>query len=75
MNSQFEMSTKGKINFFLGQNIRQCHEGIFINQENQTKNLLDIFGMTNCSDAKVPVACGTRVSPSLDKHVVDLKTY
>ncbi|KAL4578457.1 hypothetical protein LXL04_014580 [Taraxacum kok-saghyz] len=40
MESKFEMSSMGKINFFLGLNIRQSQEGIFINQESFTKKLL-----------------------------------
>lgn len=31
--------------------------------------------MTICSDAKFPTTCGTLLSPSLDKLVVDLKIY
>ena len=43
METKFEMSTMGPVNFFLGLNIRQGPEGIFINQEAYTKNLLTKF--------------------------------
>lgn len=65
----------GKINNFLGFNIHQSREGTFINQESYTQNLFERFGMTNCSSAKVPIPIGTRLSPSLDKLSVYLKTY
>ena len=64
----------GKINNFLGLNIRQSREGIFINQEKYTKNLLENFGMTNSRKLRVPMAVETRLNPSLDKSVVYLTT-
>lgn len=47
----------------------------FCKSKNYIKNLLERFGMTTCSDAKVPMACGTCLDPSLDKHAVNLKKY
>ena len=44
METKFEMSSLGPINFFLGLNIRQGSEGIFINPEVYTKTLLAKFG-------------------------------
>ncbi|KAI3510740.1 hypothetical protein L1887_17874 [Cichorium endivia] len=52
---KFQMSMMGKISFFLGLEIKQSKEGIFINQQKYTKSLLERFGMTNCSKAKVPL--------------------
>lgn len=75
MKSQIEMSMMGKINYFLALNICQRKEEIFINQENYTKNFLECFRMKNCSDVKLTMACGTHLSPSLDKPIVELKTY
>lgn len=65
----------GKINHFLGLNIWKSKEGIFVNQEFYKKKLFECFRMTNCSDVNVPMTCGTCLSPSLDKIVVNLKTY
>lgn len=75
MKSQFEISMMGKINHFVGLNSLQSMEGIFINQENYTRNLLERFVMTNYSKDKVLMAVDTRLGPSLNKHLVDLKTY
>ena len=57
----------GKINFFLGLNIRQSSEEIFINQEGFTKMLLAKFRMVGDSKVKVPMAFRTKLTPSLDK--------
>ena len=64
-----------KVSHFQGLNIHQRREQIFINEESYRCNLLGCFGMTNCSNMKVPLSLGTRLIPSLDKLVVDLKTY
>lgn len=75
MKSQFEMIIMGMINHFLGINIRQTREGIFINQESYTGNLLQHFGMTNWSKPKVLMAVDNPLGPSLDKPAVVLKPY
>lgn len=75
METKFEMSAMGPINFFPGLNIRQGTKGIFINQEAYTKNLLTKFGMMGDSKVKVPMAFGTKLTPSLEKPTVDITLY
>nr|KAJ0216304.1 hypothetical protein LSAT_V11C300142670 [Lactuca sativa] len=75
METKFEMSSMGPINFFLGLNIRQGPEGIFINQEAYTKTLLAKFGMLGESKVKVPMAFGTKLTPSLEKPAIDITLY
>ena len=65
----------GPINYFLGLNIGQGQEGIFINQEAYTKTLLAKFGMVGDSKTKVPMTFGTKLTPSLDKPVADMTIY
>ncbi|XP_023734270.1 uncharacterized mitochondrial protein AtMg00810-like [Lactuca sativa] len=72
---KFEISSMGKINFFLGLNIRQCLEGIFINKEAFTKTLLAKFVMVGDSKVKVPMAFRTKLTPSLDKPTTDITLY
>nr|KYP69723.1 hypothetical protein KK1_008924 [Cajanus cajan] len=47
MQSEFEMSMMGEINFSLGLQVRQTKTGIFINQSKYYKDLLKRFGMEN----------------------------
>ena len=75
MVTKFEMSAMGLINYFLGLNIRQGPEGIFINQEAYTKTLLAKFGMTGDSKVKVPMAFGTKLTPSLEKPAINEILY
>ena len=64
---QFEMSMMSKINNFLGLNIRQSNDEIFINQEKYSRSLLEKFGMTISSKLKVLMAVSTCLGPALDK--------
>ncbi|KAL7603927.1 uncharacterized mitochondrial protein AtMg00810-like [Lactuca sativa] len=75
METNFEMSSMGPINFFLGLNIRQSQEGIFINQEAYTKTLLAKFGMVGDSKVKVPMTFGTKLTPFLEKLAADMTIY
>ncbi|KAL7582803.1 hypothetical protein Lser_V15G42497 [Lactuca serriola] len=75
MKNQFKMSMMGKINNFLGLNIRQSKDGIFINPEKYSRNLLEKFGLMNSSKLLAPMAVGTRLGPLLDKNVVDITLY
>ena len=75
METKFEMSSMGPINFFLGLNIRQSQEGIFINQEAYTKTLLAKFGMVGDSKTNVPMPFGTKLTPSLEKPTADMTLY
>ncbi|KAI3780094.1 hypothetical protein L2E82_09981 [Cichorium intybus] len=75
METKFEMSLMGKINFFLGLNIRQSSEWTFINQEAYTKSLLEIFGMMGDSKVKVLMVFGTKLTPSLEKPTTDITLY
>ena len=43
------MSHMGELNFFLGLQIKQLNNGIFINQKEYCRELLKRFGMDNTS--------------------------
>ena len=45
--AEFEMSMMGKLNFFLGLQIKQTKEEIFIHPETYTKKILKKFGYEN----------------------------
>ena len=64
MQGEFEMSMMGKLTFFLGLQVKQMKEGIFINQAKYTKQLLKKFGVENDK------ALDTSMNPSikLDKN-------
>ena len=49
MQNEFEMSMMGELNFFLGLQIKQTKNGIFISQSKYCKELINKFGMEKCS--------------------------
>jgi hypothetical protein len=48
MQNEFEMSLLGKLSFFLGLQIRQRNQGIFISQTKYIREMLKRFGMKYC---------------------------
>ncbi|KAI3510082.1 hypothetical protein L1887_25609 [Cichorium endivia] len=75
METKFEMSLTGKMNFFLGLSIRKSSEGIFINQDAYKKSLLKKFRMMGDSKFKVPMAFRNNLTPSLDKPTANITLY
>ncbi|KAJ9544590.1 hypothetical protein OSB04_024297 [Centaurea solstitialis] len=55
METEFEMSMMGELNFFLGIQVKQNPDGIFINQSKYIKDMLKKFNMTDCSPIKTPM--------------------
>ena len=49
------MSMIGELTFFLGFQVKQMREGIFISQEKYTKDLLKRFKMDECKPIKTPM--------------------
>jgi hypothetical protein len=49
------MSMIGELTFFLGFQVKQMREGIFISQEKYTKDLLKRFKMEECKPIKTPM--------------------
>ena len=55
MSEEYQMSTMGELKFFLGLQIRQQRNGIFISQEKYLKDVLRKFGMQDCKGVKIPM--------------------
>ena len=49
------MSMMGELRFFLGLQIRQQRNGIFISQEKYLKDVLRKFNMHECKGVKIPM--------------------
>ena len=56
MSSEFEMSMMGELNFFLGLQIKQLPDGIFVNQAKYAKELVKKFGIDESKAAPTPMA-------------------
>ena len=56
MQNKFEMSMMGELNFFLGLQIKQMKNGIFISQSKYCKDLIHRFGMENVKHMATPMS-------------------
>ncbi|KAI3700093.1 hypothetical protein L2E82_44709 [Cichorium intybus] len=75
MKSKFEMSMIGEMTTFLGLQVKQSSDGIFINQENYVKNLLTRFSLDKSNTTKTPMAFGYKLDADLNGKPVDQKKY
>ncbi|KAJ9544963.1 hypothetical protein OSB04_024670 [Centaurea solstitialis] len=75
METEVEMSMMGELNFFLGIQVKQNPDGIFINQSKYIKDMLKKFHMTDCSPIKTPMPTGNLLGPDLAGKPVDQKIY
>ena len=68
------MSMMGEMSYFLGLQVKQTDDGIFINQSKYPRTLLKRFGMLDSSAATTPMETSTK----LDKDTgasVDITNY
>ena len=62
MQSEFEMSLLGELNFFLGLQISQLDGGRFISQTKYIKEMLKNFGMEDCKLVITPMQTNCKLS-------------
>nr|GFA45947.1 putative ribonuclease H-like domain-containing protein [Tanacetum cinerariifolium] len=55
MKDKFQMSFIGELTFFLGLQVKQKDDGIFINQDKYVAKILRKFGFTNVKSASTPI--------------------
>ncbi|PKI72952.1 hypothetical protein CRG98_006652 [Punica granatum] len=62
MEKEFEMTDYGLMRYFLGIEVQQCEDGVFISQERYAKEILKKFSMEDCLPVDTPVECGIRLT-------------
>ncbi|KAH9744421.1 Integrase catalytic domain-containing protein [Citrus sinensis] len=75
MSKEFEMSMIGELKYFLGLQIKQNEEGIFINQAKYVKDLLKRFGYDNGTAKSTPMSTTIKLDKDEKGKEVDIKTY
>ena len=75
MTKRFEMSMMGELKFFLGFQIKQLKDGIFICQTKYTKDMLKKFDMENTKPIKTPMPTNEHLDLNEDGKSVDQKVY
>ncbi|XP_024963559.1 uncharacterized protein LOC112503795, partial [Cynara cardunculus var. scolymus] len=75
MQSEFEMSMMGELTFFLGLQVKQSAEGIFINQSKYVHDLLKKYKMLDASPLRTPMAPGQKLNKDINGPPVECKLY
>jgi FtsZ-interacting cell division protein YlmF len=75
MQSEFEMSMIGELSFFLGLQITQRSEGLFLSQEKYLREMLKRFQMEDSTPMSTPMVTGCKLSKDDDSPDVDQSSY
>ena len=82
MKKEFEMSMVGELTFFLGLQVKQRKEGIFISQEKYTRNIVKKFGLDSKKHASTPMSLQSLIlifrveaSPILYRSIIGSLLY
>ncbi|XP_070027197.1 uncharacterized mitochondrial protein AtMg00810-like isoform X2 [Nicotiana sylvestris] len=69
------MSMMGELNFFLGLQIKQSHNGTMIHQQKYAKELIKRFKMEESKEINTPIATATKLDIDEPGSSVDQKLY
>ena len=75
MQLEFEMSSMGELNFFLGLQVKQLQDGNFICQAKYAKELVKRFGLEDSKVCNTPMATTTKLDKDDQGKNVDIKLY
>jgi hypothetical protein len=75
MQNEFEMSLLGELSFFLGLQICQRNQGIFISQTKYIREMLKRFGMEDCKPVNTPMQTSCKLSKYDDSKSTDQRQY
>ena len=69
------MSLLGKLTFFLGLQVHQTTDGIFLSQAKYLKKILKKYGMEDCKPVITPIITGCNLSSNDDSPMVNQPEY
>ncbi|GJS63005.1 putative ribonuclease H-like domain-containing protein [Tanacetum coccineum] len=75
MHEKFQMSSMGELTFFLGLQVQQKKDGIFINQDKYVGEILKKFGFTEVKTASTPMRTQKPLFKDEDGEEVDVHMY
>jgi hypothetical protein len=75
MKNEFEMSLLGELSFFLGLQIRQRNQGIFISQTKYMREILKRFGMEDCKLVITSMQTSCKLRKDDDSKSTDQRQY
>nr|GEV28188.1 hypothetical protein [Tanacetum cinerariifolium] len=75
MKDKFQMSSIGELTFFLGLQVKQKKDGIFISQDKYVAEILKKFGLTEGKSASTPIDIEKPLLKDPDGEDVDVHIY
>nr|GFA15271.1 ribonuclease H-like domain-containing protein [Tanacetum cinerariifolium] len=75
MKDKFQMSSMGELTFFLGLQVKQKKDGIFISQDKYVVEILRKFGLSKGKSASTPIDTEKPLLKDSDGEDVDVHTY
>ena len=75
MSKEFEMSMFGEIKLFVGLQVHQIKDGIYISQSKYINEILKKFGMEDSRPFGTPMSTGHKLSKDDDSEEVNQTTY
>ncbi|GJY11733.1 putative ribonuclease H-like domain-containing protein [Tanacetum coccineum] len=75
MHKKFQMSSIGELTFFLGLQVKQKEDGIFISQDKYVTEILKKFGFTDVKTASTPMETQKPLLKDEDGEEVDVHLY
>ncbi|GAA0154500.1 hypothetical protein LIER_12459 [Lithospermum erythrorhizon] len=75
MEVEFEMSMVGELKYFLGIQIGQMEDNIFISQSKYAKNIVQKFGLEIAKSKRTPLATHVKITKDKDGKEVNISNY
>ncbi|GJW70526.1 putative ribonuclease H-like domain-containing protein [Tanacetum coccineum] len=75
MHKRFQMSSMGKLTFFLGLQVEQRKDGIFLSQDKYVYDILKKFGFTTMKTTSKPMETHKSLSSNVVEPDVDVHLY
>jgi hypothetical protein len=75
MESEFQMSMMGELNFFLGIQVKQTKQGTFMHPAKYMKDLIKKFNMAELKPMSTPMSSAMSLGPDEDGKTVDQREY
>ncbi|KAI3732673.1 hypothetical protein L1987_63880 [Smallanthus sonchifolius] len=75
MKSKFEMSNMGELSFFLGLQVSQREDSIYLHQTKYVQDILSKYKMNNSSTYGTPIPVNHSLHPDKDGKDVDYTLY
>ncbi|GJW37587.1 putative ribonuclease H-like domain-containing protein [Tanacetum coccineum] len=75
MHKRFQMSSMGELTFFLGLQVKQKEDGIFISQDKYVGEILKKFGFSSIRTSSTPMETNKALTKDKDGEDVDVHLY